>query len=493
MPTEEIAHRKIRKYIIVSFILCAAFGWDGLEGGKLFAYTEVANRREAIELALKDAKEARRAIMKRALDAFDTAPAEALPQEAIEPAKPPFEPINFNAPPQTNLRLSPSLRMGLALQGEYQREKNFDLRKGRLDNRTVFEPRLVYTFLYLPRQPETEAQYFLHMEAGRDITSDKRRGKFSLKKLDLLQLFGSFSLPVDDPGKLCNLKIGRQLFSDRRQWLYDEYMDGLRLFYQLERMTFELSAAKNPDTDLLNKVRVDRVSTFGFSTGYAFSEDASFRLYALKQFHKSHINDGPLFSGAELLGEGYWLEFAYVTGKDNSEDIRAFGFDIGKTYKCDSPHSPSLTVGYAYGSGEGDPSDGKNKDFRQTGLQDNEARFNGITTFKYYGELFDPELSNLSVFSAGLGIISTRNTSIDFMYHKYRQNELQSRIRDSEINANPSGADKDIGQEIDFIAGYRLKPHLRLNLVAGYFIPGKAFPNARDSALFLEAKARYAF
>ena len=61
--------------------------------------------------------------------------------------------------------------------------------------------------------------------------------------------------------------------------------------------------------------------------------------------------------------------------------------------------------------------------FRQTGIQDNNDKFGGVTSFKYYGELLEPELSNLHILTAGIGRRFGRRMSLDLIYHNYRQDE----------------------------------------------------------------------
>ena len=50
-------------------------------------------------------------------------------------------------------------------------------------------------------------------------------------------------------------------------------------------------------------------------------------------------------------------------------------------------------MGWAWGSGDQEPQSGNNGTFRQTGFQDNNDKWSGVTSFRYYGELVDPELS----------------------------------------------------------------------------------------------------
>ena len=121
--------------------------------------------------------------------------------------------------------------------------------------------------------------------------------------------------------------------------------------------------------------------------------------------------------------------------------------------------------------------------FRQTGLQENEARFSGVTRIQYYGELLDPELSNLAIFTGGIGIRPTKRSSIDLVYHYYLQDKVSTSIRSAEIDADPSGLSKRLGSEIDLVVGYEKLKDIEVKCVLGYFIPGKAFPKAASSFL----------
>ena len=87
---------------------------------------------------------------------------------------------------------------------------------------------------------------------------------------------------------------------------------------------------------------------------------------------------------------------------------------------------------------------------------------------------------------------STRKISIDLVCHHYNQHKLSDRIRDSKIDRDPNGLSKDIGKEIDLVAGYKSK-RLKSTVSIGYFMPGKAFSDNTDNALFAEIKICYDF
>ena len=51
------------------------------------------------------------------------------------------------------------------------------------------------------------------------------------------------------------------------------------------------------------------------------------------------------------------------------------------------------------------------------------------------------------------------NSSIEVVYHHYRQVEPQDHLRDARIGAEPEGEKRDIGQEWNFIVGVEEGKH----------------------------------
>ena len=139
-------------------------------------------------------------------------------------------------------------------------------------------------------------------------------------------------------------------------------------------------------------------------------------------------------------------------------------------------------MGYAYGTGDDNPNDSKNHEFRQTGLQSNEARFSGVSNFKVYGEALDPELSNLRILTAGIGFRPASNVFVDLVYHRYRLNRLADGVRGSSLTAQMNQDDtqlsKKVGSGLDIVIGFRNLFGLRrlgLDLRAGLFFPKGAY------------------
>ncbi|TMI44923.1 MAG: alginate export family protein, partial [Betaproteobacteria bacterium] len=180
----------------------------------------------------------------------------------------------------------------------------------------------------------------------------------------------------------------------------------------------------------------------------------------------------------------YWGELAAVRGKDeDSHRLRGHAFDAGGTYRFSGlPFKPNVTLGYAFGSGDGNPNDKTNTEFRQTGLQSNESRFAGVALFNIYGEAIETELSNLQVATVGLGFRPDHATSLDFVFHRYRLHKIADENRSwaltALMNQVPGQQSKQVGQAFDIVLGFRNMFGVRrlgLDLRMGWFFPGKAF------------------
>ena len=201
----------------------------------------------------------------------------------------------------------------------------------------------------------------------------------------------------------------------------------------------------------------------------------------------------------------YWVDVATVRGKDEGTDIEGWGFDVGATYTFDRQFTPYVTLSYAFGSGDSDPDSGDDEAFRQTGLQDNSDKYGGVTSFSYYGEVFDPVLTNLQVFTAGIGARPTKRSSIDLVFHYFRQDEFSDSLRsplDLDPNEDATMMSKSLGSEIDLIIGARrILPGVNVELTVGYFMPGDAFRvmdstgafGQTDDAFFANFQASYRF
>lgn len=191
-----------------------------------------------------------------------------------------------------------------------------------------------------------------------------------------------------------------------------------------------------------------------------------------------------------------------VTGSTN-QDVSAWAFDGGVVIDPGQQGGPVGILGYAYGSG--DNGGGTDNEFRQTDIQGTSSR-TGIERQqqKNYGEVFRPELSNIHILNAGLGVPLSEATDIALSYFYYRLDEDATSLRSTGISAPLNGNDKSLGQEVDIALNvdldkqFNIQPGplegMNFRLVTGGFFAGDAYNNAPEDAsyrVFTELQFRF--
>jgi alginate production protein len=99
----------------------------------------------------------------------------------------------------------------------------------------------------------------------------------------------------------------------------------------------------------------------------------------------------------------------------------------------------------------------------------------------------------LQIITLGVGIGPTPESSIELVYHDYRQDEPLDELRNANIEVELSGNNREIGQAIDLVLGYEEIEDLDLKFVLGGFFPGRAFSSDADSAYFAGIEITYGF
>jgi|CXWL01.1.fsa_nt_gi hypothetical protein len=336
------------------------------------------------------------------------------------------------------------------------------------------------------------------------------------------------------------LQFGSQNVSETREWWWDKDMDALRLYYNHGPVHFELMGGKqiggestlqsiDPEHDEVYRVMglaswmwrsKQRLEFFFLKQWDRSSRDTPGR--DIQKVNRDNYDDDMAWFGARAIGElglddygtlNYWVDVAGVHGdetvykyqsidnpsltkvddKVNQNTVNGWAFDIGAFWTLPVKYEPTFTLSYARASGDSDPNHGGNSTFRQTGINRNKWRFNGVNRFRIYGELLRPELSNLGIFTTALGVRMLKNSSIELVYHKYDQVEAIGNLRDANINATPNGINKDIGQELDLVMNFREWKRLEIGVTAAVFDPGKAFDDKKDLAYSMSLDVNYNF
>lgn len=334
------------------------------------------------------------------------------------------------------------------------------------------------------------------------------------------------------------LQIGQQRFADEREWWWDQNLDALRVRFDRERFHAEASVAQQLFAEATNADGIDPeqedVLRFLGSAQWEWASKQRIGLYLLHQDDSSsplpqgacvrslppNFQPSPFFTagcidpnredesdadltwfgisaaGRRRLGRAgalhYWLNAAGVVGDEtfydvtgptnerrvgsvNHNDVRGWGIDVWATWQTKIAARPRLTLGYAFGSGERNAVKQQDTGFRQTGLQDNNDKLLGVDSFRYYGELVDPELSNLHIVTAGLGFRLLRESSIELLYHYYRQAHAAPFLRDVGFKRDPDGRHRSIGQELDVVLGLEDWDPFEIEIIGALFRTGAAF------------------
>lgn len=401
------------------------------------------------------------------------------------------------APPDTRYRLTPTLSFGAELELDYSFRRNLDLDARRRDDVGLLTPELSLAWSF---DPAPTFQGFLNVALARTLVVADRGDNIRQSEED-------FTIEVKEAylraGRLSggpSIQIGRQRFDDERKWLYDEDLDAVRLRYVREVFAVELSASRNGvvRTKWGGPDERERINNYVLQASYAPRGWIELEGYAIVREDRTAERQTPVFLGVRSRGEpvedlDYWLELGYVGGRDGSKRIRGWGVDLGATYEWQVRSRPSVTLGFAFGSGDRDPDDSRDKSFRQTGLQRNESDFGGSTDFKYYGEILDPELSNLAIFTVGIGLRPSDRWSVDLVYHHFQQHRASTTLRGAAIGAEPSGRRRPLGSELDLIVGVvDILDRIEVKGTLGYFFPGTALPQGTGAwGVGVEAQFRF--
>ena len=383
------------------------------------------------------------------------------------------------------IRLNDRLRFTTLTEARFKDEDNYDLDDRRDENRQNTAASIRGRFLLTPGERGVSGQ--LEVRYTHAWVNDDSLGHFNVNDTRLGESF----IYLDDPFKVdIDIQAGRMDFDDRREWLYDQNLDGLRVYWNIAGWLAELSVTTTLYGGKLRDENTNNYVAYVSNTdrrfaGYIIHRDTDFRGLREKVTHlglRTFLEWPPKHDS--------WLELAYIDGTRGDTRLGAWGMDFGTTRSIGERWY--LTASWAFGQGDAKTGNGTDGNFRQTELQDNNGKFGGVTSFRYYGELVDPELANMHIATLGLGFRFTDKSSIDLVGHYYLQDKAARKIIDSDIDQKANGIDRELGWEIDAIIGWRPVRAWDFELVLGRFKPGKAF-RVRDDAWVTKLQVRYRY
>jgi alginate production protein len=328
-----------------------------------------------------------------------------------------------------------------------------------------------------------------------------------------------------------SLQVGRQNVREPRSWWWDKDLDAVRLHYDHRYWHAELSVAQQLGSVSTQEDQNDpeQVGVFRLLGHSAWSWAKNQRLDMFFLYQNDHSGkrtigqtvkeDQEDESDAALVWVGsrtsgkidldrfgdldYRAEGAWVGGRETlldfkkdadrpgsrrlksveARNVHGWAFDSGLTWAPDLPGRPTLIFGYAFGSGDSNPEHGTDHAFRQSGLFQNKSRLRGVTRFRYYGELLQPELSNLHLWTLGLGFRFWKESSIELIYHRYYQVDPAPLLRGARIDIDPLGQRSNIGEEWDLIIGMEEWDNFVVKVFGSLFRAGSAYGHQRSGEI----------
>jgi alginate production protein len=293
------------------------------------------------------------------------------------------------------------------------------------------------------------------------------------------------------------LQVGRQRFRDDREWFYDDYLDAVRLHVQAGSWRAEAAVAESVFAGPRELRRRSEQRQVLASVSKQVGRRSSAAAFLIARDDPGR-EERPMWIGGQWSGRiprsvRTWVVGAVRRGEGASERLGGWAIDTGAAWRLPLPGAPSVAGGYALATGDTAGGDGVDTRFRQTGLDDNRSRFFGVKRFARYGEVFDPELSNLVVWTAGAGLRPFSRTSIDVVYHRYAQHARRRSLPSNRLGATGTGRSTALGDEVDLVVAVQQWRRVDLSMVAGLFRPGEAIVLPARSVVYWKPEFRVFF
>jgi alginate production protein len=333
-----------------------------------------------------------------------------------------------------------------------------------------------------------------------------------------------FYLMAEHPYSNMRLLAGRiPLREERGFWFYN-YLDGIKLEYRSSLLnTFLFAGKRLSDSRISNTEERINLDGYGYLMGaldYQFLYGHHLEFFFLREHRgsfggsevsvwsgvkeKEDLNWLGLRLKGKLGGESiryYWLDVAYMWGKrgfaevaqsecsaykevlsTSYRSVSGFGVEVGGKMIVENK---GFGARVAAGQGSNTPLEGKA--FYLPRVSTSREKLFGENRIRYYGELANPDLNNLIVFSHFGGYRLFPKNWLEFNLLKYFRYDSSGGISFSRYFVSPDGNGKDVGYELDLMLDGELsagKGRWRYLVTGSLFVAGSAFGQLSKSKLY---------
>jgi len=417
--------------------------------------------------------------------------------------------------PLTTTLFGRPVELGLSYEVSQERRLNHDLDKRVLRDRDVLEHELKLDARW---RTSASSSVFVQGVALAERRTARRDG--SVQSAHSFERGQTWVLLEGLGGQPVSVQLGRIALVDARSWWWDEDLDAARLSLATGAWKLDTGVAREvarvssalpgiePSAQGITRwfgdasVNWAPAHTLGvvwlladdrsgapaagtlFEEGREDEQDARLRWWGLRASGEVRNAAGHRFSyhANAALVRGRVTRTAFsdapagqrVAGTSTERRVRGQAWDAGLQWRLPGSARPTFSIAAAQGSG-GDDGAAEDHNFQQTGLHENKGRVGGVKRVRYYGELLNPELSNLRITTLGFGLRVLPRSSLELLAHRYRQQVASTRLAGARPSEHPLGLDRDIGREVDLVLALREVRWFELVLKLSRFTPGKAY------------------
>jgi len=378
----------------------------------------------------------------------------ALPEQALAKKKArDYSQLAFDADKRkrTKLKLGQRLSYSGSIGISRSDERNLKLNDGVDDRSLQVIGALSFVF---KAQISEKVRGFAHVELSQNDKRTHREDYGSYGRVKIKEAQLSFGLADN-----YMLSFGRMRFAEPRRWAMDGAVDGIHLGRKGDQTAWEAAFFRDA---------FEKRGTYAFVHSQRFSKKFAIGAYGLIESleGKQRLHIAGYLATRDKERGGYDLYAASVLGDAANGRSSGFAIDANLVSRFSNVRwKPQLVLGLAAGS----------PGYMQPDLNSNKARDGGQTQFHRFGTVFQPDLSNLLVSTAAVGLRPSRTFSVDLRAHAYAQMQASNFAPVARVQGLTNGNSRHVGHEVSIVGAWRPNKKTKVELSAGVFKPGRAY------------------